>query len=93
MYTGVKLFTVLIRNIGQNINTVDPDQIVSVRIGTLCQCTCNIVAKESFTIIRAVGNVFPIVILYLIRIRIQIILIADFCIISSIFGNQKFHLQ
>ena len=64
MYTVVKLFTLLTRNIGQNINAweniVDLDQTASLGICTLYHCTRKIVTKEIFTIIRIIGKVVPI---------------------------------
>ena len=50
MYTVVKLFTVLTRNMGQKIKTwendVDPNKTAPLRMGILCHCTRTIVAEE-----------------------------------------------
>ena len=59
MYTVVKLFTVLTRNMGQKNktweNTVDPDKTAPLRMGSLCHYTRKIVAM-----IRIIGYVVPV---------------------------------
>ena len=66
-------------------NTVDPDKTAPLRMGSLCHYTRKIVAM-----IRIIGYVVPVfkiitaVILYQIRKRIQIPLIADFSITNQI---------